>query len=364
MAEESAAERTEEATERKRQQSRERGQLPKSKDLSAAIVVFVAVVFLRYGGGMMAGELMGAASALIEQATTSPLPHDREVLAHVPLWVSMFLQVIAPFMAVLFVAALVAGFGQVGFVLSAEAVNIKWGKLNPVEGAKRMFKLRSLMTLLMSMGKVALVLAVAWPFFRAELFAVPALSELSSAQIVTHMTQACLDLMLRIAAILLILALLDLWYQRYQWEQDLRMTKQEVKEEMRDTEGDPHVRSRRRQIQRQMAMQRMMSEVPDADVVVKNPTHYAVALRYDPQKAAEPFIVAKGMNNVALRIIKLAIEHGVPVKYEPKLARELHKLEIGDLIPKELYQAVAEVLAWVVRTGRSKRLSEGLAASA
>jgi flagellar biosynthetic protein FlhB len=268
----------------------------------------------------------------------------------------------APLLMILFVVAAVAGVSQFGLVFSSEALSLKLEKLNPVEGVKRMFNLRSFVTLIMSLGKVALVLIVAYFSFKSELFASKAMAALSSGQVTSHICQASIDMMLRLAAVLLILALADYWYQRFQWEKDLRMTKQEVKEEMRDTDGDPHVKSKRRQIQRQLAMQRMMSEVPEAEVVVRNPTHFAVALKYDAEKDPFPYVVAKGMDRVAMKIIKIAFEHNVPVKYSPELARELHKLELGDSIPNKLWKPVVEVLAWVYKGSKADKLREKLQA--
>jgi flagellar biosynthetic protein FlhB len=362
VAEEAAGERTEEATQRKRQQARDRGQVPRSRDFSAAVIVFATVLFLRYGGPWMATEVMNVTGSLLADATRLPLPEAQEMVRRSPHWVLLYVRVMAPLLIVTFAVALLAGFGQAGFVWSSEALEIKLDKLNPIAGFKRLLNLRAFMTLVMSLGKVALVLAVATVFFRSEFYAIKAMSELGAGQVAIHMVQAGLDLMLRLAAVLLVLAIFDLWYQRYQWEQDLRMTKQEVKEEMRDTEGDPHIRNRRRQVQRQLAQQRMMAEVPEADVVVRNPTHYAVALRYEPEKDPAPWVVAKGMNKLALRIVKVAIEGRVPVKYQPDLARKLYRLEVGEAIPEELFQAVAEVLAWVVNTGRGREdLAENLA---
>jgi flagellar biosynthesis protein FlhB len=364
MAADTAAERTEDATPRKRQQAKERGNHARSRDLSAAVVLFMAVLFLRYGGIWMARQTLAMVSHLIDRSMLLPVPDGKEALLYGTSWMQYFAAIMLPMLLTLFVVALASGFMQVGFVFSSEALNLKFDRLNPVEGVKRMFSLRSFVQLLMSFGKVLVVLAVAWFSFSAEFAAMRAMVAIDETAVSIHIVQACLDLMVRLAAVLLILALLDWWYQRFQWERDLRMTRQEVKEELRDTDGDPQIKSRRRQIQRQLAQQRMMAEVPKAEVVVRNPTHFAVALGYDPQRDEVPYVVAKGTDRVALRIIRLAIDAGVPVRRQPPLARALYRLEIGESVPETLWKAVIDVLSWVYRHrkgGRADRLRQRMA---
>ncbi len=360
MPEESAAERTEEATPRKRQRARERGNFARSRDLSAGVIVFVAALFLRFAGGWLVQELLAASGGMFQEVGELPVPDAEEGIAYAPQWIATYAGIVFPLLVLLAAMAALVGVAQVGFVMSAEAISLRFDKLNPVEGLKRLFNMRALMTLVMSLGKVAVVLIVAYVGFRAELFAIQGMGGLDTISVIVHMGQAASDLLLRLAAVLLILALADMWYQRYQWEQDLRMTKQEVREELRDTEGDPQIRSRRRAVQRQLAQQRMMAEVPSAEVVVRNPTHYAVALGYNWDKQNRPpYVVAKGRDRVALRIIEIAEDNGVPTRYAPDLARRLYaELEVGDEIPEELFRAVADVLAWVYRQDaeRAQRL--------
>lgn len=353
-AEDSASEKTEDATQRKKQQAKERGNVAKSRDLSAAAVLFFSVLALKYGGIYMVRGVEDFIGRTFEQIDKMAIPAEKDIVAHVPDWVMAYVGIMAPFLLILFVIALVAGFGQVGFYMSAEPLSLKFDRLDPVAGFKRMFSLRSLVTLFMSLGKVALVLSVAYYYFAGEFSAVRSMEGLSTGQVAEAIVGSMLTLMLRLAAILFILALIDFWYQRFQWEKDLRMTKQEIKEEMRDTDGDPHIKGKRRQIQRQMAQQRMMSEVPQAEVVVRNPTHYAVAIGYDMERDHAPYIMAKGLDRIALNIIKIAVENNVPVKSEPQLARALYKLELGDFIPQDLWQSVIEVLSWVYRNDKRK----------
>ncbi|MHC4883880.1 MAG: EscU/YscU/HrcU family type III secretion system export apparatus switch protein [Planctomycetota bacterium] len=360
MAEESAAEKTEDASARKKSQAREQGNVASSRDLNAAAIVFTAVVFLRYGGMLILEQIFSSTIFLLEGVANLPLPVKDEVSGYTIMWVSVLGRCFGPVAVMLFLVALIVGFSQVGFGLSWESVSLKFDKLNPVAGFMNMFKLKNLVMLAMNLSKVALVALVAYFSIRSELMGTASLVDLTVRQMATHIAQAVLDMAVYLATLMLVLALADFWYQRFQWERDLRMTKQEVKEEMRDTEGDPHVRSKRRGIQRQMAMQRMMSEVPKAEVVVRNPTHYAVALSYDPQGEGLPTVVAKGVDRVALRIVKTAVENGVAVRYQPVLARALYKLELGDTIPQELWQPVVEVLSWVYRGEKGASAREAL----
>ncbi|MFH0911906.1 MAG: flagellar biosynthesis protein FlhB [Planctomycetota bacterium] len=364
--EEAAAERTEEATPRKREQARERGQVAHSRDLSAAVVVFAGVLLLRFGGFWLVGKLGRMAEFFLEETPLLPVPGAEEGVAYAPQWMGLFCGIVAPVLLTLFVIAAAAGVVQVGFVLSAEPLTLRFDKLNPAAGLRRLFNLRSFMTLVMSLFKVGVVVAVAYYSFRSELFHLDSMGDLEARAVMIHMAQAVMNLMLRLAAVLLVLALADMWYHRYQWEQDLRMTKQELREELRDTEGDPYIRSRRRQIQRHLAQQRMMAEVPSAEVVVRNPSHYAVALGYDWEKQSRPpYVIAKGKDRVAERIIEIAARHNIPMRYEPDLARRLYReLEVGDSIPEELFRAVADVLAWVYRkdSDRAERIRRARAA--
>jgi len=199
-----------------------------------------------------------------------------------------------------------------------------------------------------NLAKLLIVMAIAYLSLRVELPNARVLSVLAPSSMLTHSAYAVIDLGLRLAILFFILGLADMGYQFYQHSQDMRMTKQEIREELKETEGDPHIRARRRQIQRQMAMQRMMQEVPQAEVVVRNPTHYAVAIQYKPDMEA-PVVVAKGTDRVALRIVEIAIKNGVAVWQAPALARQLHKVGIGDMIPPALFPALAEVLSHVLK---------------
>jgi flagellar biosynthesis protein FlhB len=346
--------RTEEATPRRRQEAREKGQVALSVELIAALVLIGwLAAFAIAGGGLFrelgAGLVEGFVAAG-ELATGDLEPESVAgfvtALAARAAWSTVAL--IAPLYAI----SVLLGYGQIGFGVSTKAVELDPSRLDPMRGLGRLFGLATLTRTLMSFAKLAAiaatVTAAAWSQ-AGEIVALagqdigPALAGLG--HVVLRCTAAAL-------AAILALALLDVLLQRRRFEQDLRMTKQEVREELRSTEGDPQVKARIRRLQREMSARRMMADVPKATVVVTNPTHYAVALRYDrgapAQKRGAPRVVAKGVDAVAQRIKEVARESGVALYEDVPLARALHaRCEIGDEVPVELYQAVAEVLAYV-----------------
>ena len=348
-ADEAAGDRTEEATPRRRQRMRERGRVAKSRDLAAAVVLLGGMVMLRFGGETILGRLEATTARVIQQDMGSLLvPEDNEIVPHVYDWMIQTGIAVGPFLIGVLAIALAANLMQTGFLFSTHPLGPDLNKLNPVNGLKRIVSLKSLMTLAMNFGKLLIVAGVAYLTLQDELPAAQVLATLEPCAIVAHTAYAVVHFGLVLSLLFLILGLIDMAYQFYQHNQDIRMTRQEVKEEMKETEGDPQVRARRRQIQRQMAMQRMMQEVPEAEVVVRNPTHYAVAVQFKPDMAA-PLVVAKGTDRVAMKIIEIALKNSVPVWQAPSLARQLYKIEIGDEIPPALFPALAEILSYVLK---------------
>ena len=347
-ADDNSGDRTEEATQHRRQEARERGQVPKSRDLGAAISLIGAILLLRYGGHGVAWLFHSFTESILGvdgRMAASPTPDGMEVFSTILYALAWFALTTLPLLAGIFLLAAVANYGQVGFLFAPATLEIKLDKLNPVAGLKRMFSLRSLITLAMNVAKVALMFVVAWPVIRGEFDVVGQLVHLDTHEIYVYMVQAVLRLALYLACLLVILGVLDYAYQRYQHSQDLRMTKEQVRQEMRNLEGSPENLQRRRQMQRELSRQRMMQEVPKADVVIRNPTHFAVALRYEDGKPA-PWVVAKGTDLMALRIIEVAEAHQVPVFEDRPLARKLYAaLAVGDFIPADLFQVVAALIA-------------------
>ncbi len=267
-----------------------------------------------------------------------------------PTFISLSILVFA---AALF--SLVVGLLQTKFLFTFNTMKFDLNKLNPISGLKRMFSLRSLFELAKAILKLLIIGFVGYSVIKGnfERIMLTVDSELIDGALLIWSTFS--ELTIKCSIALIIVSIADYYYSRYEYEQNLKMTKQEVKEEFKEIEGNPEIKRRQRQIMMQYAMHRMMQEVPEASVVITNPTHFACALRYDPEKDFAPVLVAKGADKVALRIIDIARENDVPIVRNQKLAREIYfNTEIGETIPEKLYKAVAEVLAYVF-TLREKR---------
>jgi flagellar biosynthetic protein FlhB len=340
--------RTEQATPRRREEARERGQVARSADLSSAFVLLAAVLGLRFAGRPLLEGLFGSTAAVL--GGLGSVDDDPALLTS--RFGGAFLAVLLgflPFAGIVLAAALAVNLGQVGFLFTAEPLKPDLDRINPVSGLGRLFSLRSLARLLGGLLKVAIVgLVVGWTIW-AERHNLVELSGRGFEQIPGITIDLMQSLSLRAAVALFVLALFDYGFQKWQFELDLRMTKHEIREELRRFEGDPKVRERRRTIQRRLALQRMMQGVPQATVVITNPTHLAVAVRYE-QSMREPVVVAKGAEKMALRIREAALEHGVPIVERKDLARALYgTVEVGQAVPSDLYKAVAEIIAYVYR---------------
>jgi len=256
----------------------------------------------------------------------------------------------APIFVLAVVIAVLSIYAQIGFLFTSETLKPTFSKLNPIKGIANIFKLRALVELLKSVLKAGIVGGVVFYAIWTERSELMAMTQWPISYIFSHTAGWVLKVGLQIAVILLVLAVFDYAYQKYEYEKNLRMSKEDIKQEFKNTEGDPVIKGRIRERQRKMALSRMMQEVPKADVVITNPTHFAVALKYDPEQADAPVVVAKGMDYLALKIKQVAQEHGIVTMENKPLARALYnQVEIGQTIPPELFQAVAEVLAYVYR---------------
>ncbi len=347
---------TEAPTPRRRQEARERGQVAKSVELNSALLLLGSVVTLRW----LAPGMLHAMTVLIEDMLGSEMAPaafvDDLMRVHVrSVWTA--LTTVLPLLAVLAILAAAANFVQVGPLLTLHPLKPKFSKLNPMNGISRLFSLRSLVQLAVNLLKLTIVTWIAWRTVDANLPLIMAAVEFEHRQILALIGDLCFWLGLKIGAVLLFLALLDFAYHRWQHERDLRMSREEVKEEMRRMEGDPMLKHRRRQIQMQLAMRRLQKDVPTADVVVTNPTELAIALRYDEHTMTAPVVVAKGAGLIARRIRELAIAHGIPIIERKPLAQALFKTaEVGREVPAGLYKAIAEILAYVYElNGRRRR---------
>lgn len=343
---------TEAPTPRRRQEARQEGQVARSVELNSALVLLTCLVILRMTGPSLVEHLREVALNAFTRFPSRDLtiPGVSAGLVQLLLVVGL---AIAPFVVGVAVVGFASGALQVGLVLSGKALQFKGERLNPITGIARMFSVRSAVELAKAIAKIVVIGYIVFAFIRDRYSDIASLPGGDYLGICCEIGQLTWELLLRSGFALLVIAGLDYIFQRFQNEKQLKMTKQEVKEDFKRTEGDPLIKSRIRQRQREMAHRRMMTEVPKADVVVTNPTHYAVALRYDADRSTAPLVVAKGQRLVAQRIREIAEEHNIPIVENVQLARALYaSVEIGDEIPAELYQAVAEILAYVYRLSR------------
>jgi len=339
-------ERTEPATPKKREEARKKGQVAKSRELSSISVLAAGVAYLFFCGAedfRRLGHVLKTTFAEIP-AVASNNVGLMDFLNNI---IIDFIVFTMPIMLVLMISAILFNALQTGFLFSVEALTPKASKIDPIAGFQRIFSKRSLVELAKSILKLLIVGWAAASTLQAAFHRLLPLVDQEASQIATVLGEEGMNILVKCCWIVLILAVLDFFYQKWEHEENLKMTKQEIRDEHKQTEGDPLVKSRIRSIQREMARRRMMEEIPKADVVITNPTHLAVALRYDPARKPAPVVVAKGAEKLAARIKEVAREHSVPLVENRPLAQNLYNLEIGQEIPSETYQAVAEILAYV-----------------
>ncbi len=349
MAEESNDEKTEAPSEKKKQDARERGTVAKSTEINSVIVLLTALFLIKILGPWIVKELSNSIIEFIRFISDTEMDYSRLMLL-VRKALVMLAKVAAPITGGILIMGVVANVAQVGFLFTLKPLMPKLEKINPVTGFTRLFSMRSVIETIKNIIKLIIIISVAYITLKKEFGTVLTLSDASVLSIWTYALAASYKVILRIAMAMIIIALLDYAYQRFEHEKQLKMTHQEVKEERKQLEGDPLVKSRIRSLQREMARRRMMEQVPKATVVVTNPTHLAIALRYAPEENDAPVVVAKGKDLIAQRIKKLAKENNVPIVEDKPLARSMYdKVEVGFPIPVEFFTAVAEVMAYVYR---------------
>lgn len=344
-------EKTEPATPRRRHESRQGGQVARSQDVPAAVLLLFGFLALALFGAPLWNTLV----AIVRTALTPHAPVDLDRVF--PFALAAFVEVlkrVGPILLILFLAILVSMFAQVGLLFTVKPLIPTLSKIDPLKGLQRLLSIRSVMVAVINFGKLLVVGLVAYLTLSGSAAAVIYASTVGFHDVFLLGWDLLFTLSIRMAAALLIMSLLDYAWQRYKHERDLRMTKQEVKDELRSMEGDPHVKRRRRQVQLQIAMQRLQSDVPKADVVVTNPTHVAVAISYDSETMMAPKVVAKGADEVAIRIRQIAMRYAIPIVERKALARGIFEaVEVGEYIPERFYRAIAEILAYVYElTGR------------
>ncbi|OBZ18369.1 flagellar biosynthesis protein FlhB [Bacillus sp. FJAT-27264] len=348
-------EKTEKATPKKRQEARKKGQVAKSAELSGAVVLLSAVLSLSMFGGYMKERFMTLYMDIFQNRMLQEISPENVMKMFSGYGVQVLL-LLAPLFGVTFFMALVSNIMQVGFMASGQGLTPKFSKINPIKGFKNIFSMRSLVEFLKSILKLLLIAYLVYSTLWGQKRNIMSLSHIDTEGIFKFVAKLTMTLGLKIGAVLMVMAFFDYMYQKYEHEKSLKMSKQDIKDEYKKMEGDPLIKGKIRERQRRMAMQRMMQEVPKADVIITNPTHFAVALKYDGSMMEAPQIIAKGQDYVALRIRELAKEHGVVTMENKPLARALfQRAEIGDTVPADLFQAVAEVLAYVYKLKGKKR---------
>ena len=356
---EQAGDKTEEPTPHRLKEARDKGQVIKSKEITTAFLLVVSYVLLRFLGDSIWRELAGMTRSIFEQ-----IPYTTDfgysfvgTILLVALRAMAF--TLAPLFGVVFLTAVIVESLQTGFISAADPISPKLERINPLEGFKRLVSMQGLFELVKSLLKIIIVFWITWLAVKDDIVYIIGLVDAHPWEAMLVGGSIAFKIAIRVAIFYLFVAILDYLYRRWDFMKNLRMTRQEVKEEYKRLEGDPHVKQRMRDLQRAMSSQGMMGSVPGADVVVTNPTHIAVALKYEASKMKSPIVLAKGKLMIAEEIKRIAEEHSVPVIENEMLARNLYNTtKVGAQVSGELYQAVAEVLAFVYKLKKDRAKSK------
>lgn len=345
------AEKTEKPTPKKREKAAKRGQLAKSTEINSVVVLFVTFMAIKLYTPYMIGVWTALTDALYQTFARQDLAFDYYTLqAMFMLVLVSTTKILFPIMGGALVGGVAASYFQVGLRFDAEAIAIKFENINPIAGLKRIFSAQSLAELVKSIIKLILVGYIVYSEYTKEIMNFTRLSDMSLQASSAFIGNLTLNVVFKVVVWMIVLAIADYIFQKQMLEKQLKMSKEDVKEEHKQSEGDPQLKAKIKQKQRQMSVARMMQVLPKADVVITNPTHFAVALQYDSSSMFAPLIIAKGQDFMALRIKEAAREHNIVIVENKPLAQSLFQsTEIGDTVPAELFQAVAEVLAFVYK---------------
>ena len=343
---------TEEPTEKRRRDAREKGQVARSQELNTAFVLLIGFLGLKIFWEYIYDNIAQYTIYIYTHlAQSTSIENIRELFLGIML---LLAKTSLPIMLAIMIIGLGINLFQVGMVFSTQRIEWDLNKINPINGFGRMFSKRSLVELIKSLFKIAIIGSFLYIYLKDQIPYMPYLIFLDLATSLTQIADIIFNMAFKVIAIIILMAIADYAYQKWQMTQDLMMSKQEVKDEYKQMEGDPQIKGKIKQKQRQMAMMRMMQEVPKADVIITNPTHLAIALMYK-QGMTAPVILAKGQDKVAERIKQIARENRIAIVENKPLARALYEaVQVGDIVPQELYQAVAEVLAYVYRLKNKK----------
>lgn len=350
MAEDDKESKTEEPTEKRRSESREKGRTAKSTEVNSVIIIITSTAFFTFLGMVFIRNILLFWREMFANVATFDVTPDA-MHALLALLMPEFFYLVLPFMFTLALAGVASNVWQNdGWIFSFDPLSPKWSKVNPLQGWKKFMGKEGAMNLLKALVKLGIISVAVWASMDDELSLIPILMESPVIQTLQILGWETLDLVTKVIIAMIVIAAIDFVWQKYQFTENLKMTKQEVKDERKQQEGDPTIKMRQRQKQFEMHRNRMMAAVPEAEVIITNPTHLSVALRYDRLRDHAPVVVAKGAGHVAMRIRELAKEHDIPLVEDKPLARTLFKnVDIGEAIPDTLYKAVAEILAYVYR---------------
>ena len=350
------AEKTEDPTPKRREEAREEGNVAESQELKTALTLFFSFVVLFFVMPTAVKDIMQFITKIYTQYFS--MEFSIVTMHNLVIEIMIFIiQLIAPIFTMVMIIGVLSSILQIGFLFSPEIIQPEFGKLNPIQGVKQMFSKKTLVELVKSVSKIILVVGIAYVTIRAVLSEFLLLIYSSLEKLMELLGGLSFRLGMRVSLVFLVLGIMDLFYQKWQHEQDLKMSKKEVEDEKKQTEGNPEIKQQREQKQQEMAQERMMQDVPDADVVITNPTHFAVAIQFDIDTMEAPLVLAKGQDELAKRIKDVAKENEIEIVEEKPVARALYRMaEIGEEIPAELYQAVAEILAYVYQMDDERRL--------
>jgi len=356
MADKPAAEKTEQPTPRRLAKARQKGQTPQSQDLSAAVTLVVLLLVI----ALIGPDFFQWCRSKVESGMsgqTDTFLSAQTFIAYVNARIIEAIIVVLPVLASMSVAGVLASLVVGGATYAPGAIQFRWNAINPATAIQNLINKRSLVRLLSSIAKLLFVSLIVWVYLRDKLETLATLRWAWSTEIIAGIARIVFGLGIRVGIAVLVIGIADALYQRWQHIEDLKMTRQEVKQERKDTDGSPEIKSRIRRIQLEMSMKRLMQEVPKASVILVNPTHVAVALRYDAKTMDAPIMVAKGADHLAQKIIKIAQSYGIPIIRRPEVARAIYaSVQPGQTIPEAFYVAIAEVLAMLYRLRQKKKM--------
>ncbi len=359
MAEDDSEEKTEDATPRQRDKAREEGRVVSSREVGTLVILTTATMTIYYLGPYMTKRLSAFIVYYLENlADFDPTPGQTALLFR-DAFIRVLL-IIGPLFFMLVLAAIAGYLLQVGFLISGKPLQPQPSRINPLAGAKRIFSAQMISETAKSIFKFLVVAWVSYSFIKPVVMAAIPMMDSNPDGLIRALITLGFQLACKILIFLVMVAVADYAFQRWQFEKSIRMSRYAIKQELKETEGDPHIKARVRSIRIRQARQKMIAEVPKAEVVITNPTHYSIAIRYDADKREAPHVLAKGQGLIALRIREIAQENGIPLYEEPWLARQLYRTcDVGDTVPVDLWQAVAKILAYV-RSLNNKRLPVGV----